>query len=63
MIDNPADRCHGVLVGLAVGDRIAVRETGGFAGQEGQGNKGGYAPHVLRVALFFVGTSACFTGR
>ena len=32
----------------------------GFAGQEGPGNNGGFAPDVLRAALHFVGTSACF---
>jgi hypothetical protein len=37
-----------------------VRETGNFA--EGRpDNNGGYAPDVLRAAVFFVGTSACFT--
>ena len=39
----------------------AVQEAGSFASQEGPGNNGGYAPDVLRAALFFVGTSACFT--
>jgi ADP-ribosylglycohydrolase len=39
----------------------AVQEAGSFAGQEGPGNNGGYAPDVLRAALFFVGMSACFT--
>lgn len=38
----------------------AVRECGEFAGQDGAGNNGGYAPDVLRAALHFVGTSACF---
>ena len=41
--------------------RTPCKETGSFAGQEGPGNNGGYAPDVLRAALFFVGTSACFT--
>jgi ADP-ribosylglycohydrolase len=35
-----------------------VRE---FADPEGPGGNGGYAPDVLRAALSFVGTSACFT--
>jgi ADP-ribosylglycohydrolase len=39
----------------------AVQEAGGFGGQEGPSNNGGYAPDVLQAALFFVGTSACFT--
>lgn len=38
----------------------AVRETGSFADQRGPGNNGGYAPDVLRAAVFFVGTSASF---
>jgi ADP-ribosylglycohydrolase len=38
----------------------AVRETGRFADQEGPGNNGGYAPEVLRAAVYFVGTSASF---
>jgi ADP-ribosylglycohydrolase len=38
----------------------AVRETGNFA-KARPDNNGGYAPDVLRAALFFVGTSACFT--
>jgi ADP-ribosylglycohydrolase len=37
-----------------------VPETSSFAGQEGAGNNGGYAPDVLRAALFFVGTSSSF---
>ena len=41
--------------------RTPCKETGSFAGQEGPGNNGGYAPDVLRAALFFVATSACFT--
>ncbi len=39
----------------------AWQEAGSFAGQEGPGNNGGYAMDVLRAALFFVSTSACFT--
>ena len=37
---------------------VALRQCGGFAGQEGPGNNGGFAPDVLRAALHFVGTSA-----
>lgn len=51
--------CRALIRGAAWQD--AVREMGSFAGQEGPGNNGGYAPDVLRAALFFVGTSACFT--
>jgi ADP-ribosyl-[dinitrogen reductase] hydrolase len=54
--------CRALTRGAAWQD--AVQETGSFAGQEGPGNNGGYAPDVpdvLRAALFFVGTSACFT--
>ena len=40
---------------------MALRQCGGFDGHEGPGNNGGYAPDVLRAALYFVGTSACFT--
>jgi ADP-ribosylglycohydrolase len=38
---------------------LAVQPCGSFAGQEGPGY-GGFAPDVLRAALHFVGTSACF---
>ncbi len=40
---------------------VALRHVREFAGQEGPGNNGGYAPDVLRAALHFVGTSARFT--
>ena len=39
---------------------MALRQCGGFAGQEGPGNNGGFAPDVLRAALHFVGTSGYF---
>jgi ADP-ribosyl-[dinitrogen reductase] hydrolase len=32
-----------------------------FRHQNGPGNNGGFAPDVLRTALYFVGSSACFT--
>lgn len=51
--------CRALIRGAAWQD--AVREAGSFAGQEGPGNNGGYAPDVLRAALFFVAMSACFT--
>ena len=51
--------CRALIRGAAWQD--AVEETGSFTGQEEPGNNGGYAPDVLRAALYFVGTSACFT--
>ena len=39
---------------------VALWQGGEFAAQEGPGNKGGFAPDVLRAALHFVGSSACF---
>jgi ADP-ribosyl-[dinitrogen reductase] hydrolase len=51
--------CRALIRGAAWQD--AVREAGCFAAQEGPGNNGGYAPDVLRAALYFVGMSACFT--
>jgi ADP-ribosylglycohydrolase len=51
--------CRALIRGAAWQD--AVQEAGSFAGQEGPSNNGGYAPDVLRAALFFGGTSACFT--
>ena len=51
--------CRALIRGAAWQD--AVQEAGSFAGQEGPGNNGGYAPDVLRAAQHFVGTSACFT--
>jgi ADP-ribosylglycohydrolase len=52
--------CRSLIRGTPWQD--AVRGTGCFADQEGPGNDGGYAPDVLRAALHFVGTSACFPG-
>jgi len=52
--------CRALIRGAAWQE--AVQEAGSFDGQEGPGNNGGYAPDVLRAALYFVGTSACFTG-
>lgn len=51
--------CRALIRGAVWQD--AVREMGSLASQEGPGNNGGFAPDVLRAALFFVGTSACFT--
>jgi ADP-ribosylglycohydrolase len=50
--------CRALIRGAAWQD--AVREAGNFAGKEGPGNNGGYSPDVLRAALHFVGSSACF---
>ena len=51
--------CRALIRGAAWD--VALRRCGSFAGQEGPGNNGGFAPDVLRAALYFVGTSACFT--
>src|SRR5262249_5800330 len=40
---------------------IALRQVNEFAVPERPGSNGGFAPDVLRAALYFVGTSACFT--
>ena len=50
--------CRSLIRGSA--GTCACGSAGGFAGQEGPGNNGGFAPDVLRAALHFVGTSACF---
>jgi ADP-ribosylglycohydrolase len=50
--------CRSLVRGATWQD--AVRKTGGFAEPAGPGGNGGYAPDVLRAAVFFVGTSACF---
>jgi ADP-ribosylglycohydrolase len=51
--------CRALIRGAAW--QGAMRETGSFAGQEGPRNNGGFAPDVLRAALYFIDTSACFT--
>jgi ADP-ribosylglycohydrolase len=38
----------------------ALRLCGGLTDPQGPGNNGGYAPDVLRAAVFFAGTSASF---
>jgi ADP-ribosylglycohydrolase len=50
--------CRSLIRGTAWQE--AVRQAGDFADQKGPGNRGGYAPDVLRAAVFFVGTSASF---
>jgi ADP-ribosylglycohydrolase len=39
---------------------LALRQVREFAAPDGPGSSGGFAPDVLRAALYFVGTSACF---
>jgi ADP-ribosylglycohydrolase len=51
--------CRALIRGAVWPD--AMREAGSFAAGEGPGNRGGYAPDVLRAALYFAGTSASFT--
>jgi ADP-ribosylglycohydrolase len=50
--------CRSLIRGTAWPD--AMGGTGRFAHPDGPGNNGGYAPDVLRAALYFVGTSASF---
>jgi ADP-ribosyl-[dinitrogen reductase] hydrolase len=50
--------CRSLIRGAAWG--VALQRCGSFAGQEGPGNYGGFAPDVLRAGLHFAGTSACF---
>jgi ADP-ribosylglycohydrolase len=39
---------------------VALRQVREFAAPDGPGNNGGFAPDVLRAALYFVGSSASF---
>lgn len=48
-----------VLIRGAAWD-VGLSQCSGFAGQDGPGNNGGFAPDVLRAALHFVGTSGSF---
>jgi ADP-ribosylglycohydrolase len=50
--------CRALIRGAAWD--VALRQFGESAGQERPGNNGGFAPDVLRAALHFVGSSACF---
>jgi ADP-ribosylglycohydrolase len=50
--------CRSLIRGAAWD--VVLQPCGRFAGQGGPGNNGGFAPDVLRAALHFVGTSACF---
>jgi ADP-ribosylglycohydrolase len=49
--------CRALIRGTPWHD--AVRESGNFA-EGSPDNNGGYAPDVLRAAVFFVGRSASF---
>jgi ADP-ribosylglycohydrolase len=40
---------------------VALRQVSEFAAPDRPGSNGGFAPDVLRAALHFVGSSACFT--
>jgi ADP-ribosylglycohydrolase len=40
---------------------VALQQVNEFAAPDGPGSNGGFAPDVLRAALHFVGSSACFT--
>jgi ADP-ribosylglycohydrolase len=51
--------CRALVRG--VGWDVALRQLSGFAAPEGPGSNGGFAPDVLRAALYFVGASARFT--
>jgi ADP-ribosylglycohydrolase len=50
--------CRSLIRGVRWEDAVVGCRR--FAGQEGPGNNGGYAPDVLRAALHFVGSSGCF---
>jgi len=50
--------CRSLIRGAAWD--VALRQYAGFTDHDGPGNNGGYAPDVLRAALYFVGSSACF---
>jgi ADP-ribosylglycohydrolase len=39
---------------------VALRHCRNFINLEGPGNNGGFAPDVLRAAVYFVNKSACF---
>jgi ADP-ribosyl-[dinitrogen reductase] hydrolase len=51
--------CRSLIRGLAWNDALGL--CAGFADQHGPGNNGGFAPDVLRAALFFVCRSASFS--
>jgi ADP-ribosylglycohydrolase len=50
--------CRSLIRG--VGWDVALRQCAGFSDKPGPGNNGGFSPDVLRAAVYFVGTSACF---
>jgi ADP-ribosyl-[dinitrogen reductase] hydrolase len=51
--------CRTMIRGVCWDD--ALRQTASFADQDEPGSNGGFAPDVLRAAIYFVGRSACFT--
>ena len=50
--------CRSLIRGVDWDEEL--RKYGGFVDQEGPGNNGGFAPDVLREAIYFVNQSACF---
>jgi ADP-ribosylglycohydrolase len=54
-----ANKLCRVLVRGAAWD-VALRQVSEFAAPDGPGSNGGFAPDVLRAAIYFVGTSASF---
>jgi ADP-ribosylglycohydrolase len=51
--------CRALIRGAAWQD--AVQEASSFAGQEGPGTSVGFAPEVLRAAVYFVGSSSSYS--
>ena len=51
--------CRSLIQG--VGWDEALRKYCGLVDQAGPGNNGGFAPDVIRAAIYFVNQSACFT--
>jgi len=50
--------CRSLIRGA--GWEVAVQKGAGFSNEPEPGNNGGFAPDVLRAALYFVGLSSCF---
>jgi ADP-ribosylglycohydrolase len=49
--------CRSLIRGAGWDDAVGK----GFTNQDGPGNNGGFVPDVLRAAVYFIGTSACWT--